>query len=154
MADEEKKVEGAEQAEEKKKRRSREEVAAALAEEDEKRMKEAEEAAAAIKSDEKLIEEAKKRIELNKRKVKNNRNRARTSVGMATYSKVVSRLGFYQTEKECNTKSDFEKLQADVLTRIAELIVAENQLKGENPVQATEDEGAETVPAGEDAPEA
>ena len=116
----------------KKTRRSREEVQAAMEAEDLKKMEEAEQAAKDILADEKLLEEIKKRMEANKRKVKNVRNKARTAVGMATYSKVVTKLGLFQQEKACQTKSDFEKLQADILKRIAELIVAENQLKAKN----------------------
>lgn len=124
--DEEKKItEGVEQ---KKKRRSREEVQAAMEAEDVRKMEEAEEAAKALIADEKLLEEIKKRMEVNRRKVKNVRNRARTSVGMATYSKVVSKLGFFQQEKDCQLRSDFEKLQEDILKRISELIEKENRL--------------------------
>ena len=124
--DEEKKItEGVEQ---KKKRRSREEVQAAMEAEDLRKMEEAEEAAKALIADEKLLEEIKKRMEVNRRKVKNVRNRARTSVGMATYSKVVSKLGFFQQEKDCQLRSDFEKLQEDILKRISELLEKENQL--------------------------
>ena len=118
--------------EQKKTRRSREEVQAAMEAEDEKKMQEAEQAAKALVEDAKLLEEIKKRMEANRRKVKNGRNKARTAVGMATYSKVVTKLGLFQQEKDCQTKSDFEKLQADILKRIAELIVAENQLKAKN----------------------
>lgn len=124
--DEEKKItEGVEQ---KKKRRSREEVQAAMEAEDLRKMEEAEEAAKALIADEKLLEEIKKRMEVNRRKIKNVRNRARTSVGMATYSKVVSKLGFFQQEKDCQLRSDFEQLQEDILKRISELLEKENQL--------------------------
>ena len=111
-----------------KKRRSREEVQAAMEAADEAKMKEAEEAAKALIADAKLLEEIKKRMEANRRKVKNGRNKARTAVGMATYSKVISKLGFYDREKECQTKSDFTKLQEDILKRIADLIEKENRL--------------------------
>lgn len=124
--DEEKKI--AEGVEQKKKRRSREEVQAAMEAEDLRKMEEAEEAAKALIADEKLLEEIKKRMEVNRRKVKNVRNRARTSVGMATYSKVVSKLGFFQQEKDCQLRSDFEQLQEDILKRISELLEKENQL--------------------------
>lgn len=124
--DEEKKI--TEGLESKKKRRSREEVQAAMEAEDLRKMEEAEEAAKALIADEKLLEEIKKRMEVNRRKVKNVRNRARTSVGMATYSKVVSKLGFFQQEKDCQLRSDFEKLQEDILKRISELLEKENRL--------------------------
>lgn len=125
MDDEKKVTEGTEP---KKKRRSREELQAAMEAEDLKKMEEAEKAAKELAEDAKLLEEIKKRMEANKRKVKNGRNRARTSVGMATYSKVVSKLGFFQREKDCQLRSDFEKLQEDILKRIAELIEKENRL--------------------------
>lgn len=128
----------AEGTEQKKTRRTREEVQAAMEAEDEKKMQEAEQAAKALVEDAKLLEEIKKRMEANRRKVKNGRDKARTNVGMATYSKVCTKLGFYQQEKDCQTKSDFEKLQADILKRIAELIAAENQLKAKNTDSAPE----------------
>lgn len=127
--DEDKKVidEGAEPTQQKK-RRSRDEIKAAMEAEDAKKMEEAEAAAKALAADAKLLEEIKKRMEANRRKVKNNRDKARTNVGMATYSKVVTKLGFYQQEKDCQLKSDFEKLQADILKRINDLIEKEKQL--------------------------
>lgn len=127
--DEDKKVndEGAEPIQQKK-RRSRDEMKAAMEAEDAKKMEEAEAAAKALIADAKLLEEIKKRMEANRRKVKNNRDKARTNVGMATYSKVVTKLGFYQQEKDCQLKSDFEKLQADILKRINDLMEKEKQL--------------------------
>lgn len=113
----------------KKTRRTREEVQAAMEAEDEKKMQEAEQAAKALVEDAKLLEEIKKRMESNRRKVKSGRDKARTNVGMATYSKVCTKLGFYQQEKNCQLKSDFEKLQEDILKRIAELLEKEKQLK-------------------------
>ncbi len=111
-----------------KKRRSREEIKAAMEAEDLKKMEEAEEAARALVEDAKELEKIKKRMEANRRKVKSGRDKARTNIGMATYSKVCTKLGFYDREKGCQTKSDFEKLQSDVLKRIAELLEKENRL--------------------------
>lgn len=129
--DEDKKMidEGAEPTQQKK-RRSRDEMKAAMEAEDAKKMEEAEAAAKALVADAKLLEEIKKRMEANRRKVKNGRDKARTNVGMATYSKVVTKLGFYQQEKDCQLKSDFEKLQADIINRIAELMEKEKQSNG------------------------
>ena len=128
MDEDKKVVEGTEPANQKKTRRSRDEVKAAMEAEDAKKMEEAEAAAKALIADAKLLEEIKKRMEANRRKVKNNRDKARTNVGMATYSKVVTKLGFYQQEKDCQLKSDFEKLQADILKRINDLMEKEKQL--------------------------
>ena len=113
----------------KKSRRSREEVLAAMEAEDEKKMLEAEKAAKDLLADEKLLAEIQKRMEANRRKVKSGRNKARNNVGMETYGKVVNKLGFFQQEKDCALKSDFLKLQAAILNRIDELLKLEKQLK-------------------------
>lgn len=128
MDEDKKVVEGTEPTNQKKARRSREEVKAAMEAEDVKKMEEAEAAAKALVADAKLLEEIKKRMASNKRKVASGRDKARTNVGMATYSKVVTKLGFYQQEKDCQLKSDFEKLQADILKRIVDLLEKEKQL--------------------------
>ena len=114
-------------------RRTKEEVAEAMKAEDEKKMQEAEAAAKAIAEAEAAIKKLQKTIADNKRVVTNNRNKARTSVGMATYSKVVTALGFHDEEKECRIKSEFTSLQNKMLKRIKDLKEVEKLYKKDHP---------------------
>lgn len=120
-------------AEKEKTRRTKEEVAEAMKAEDEKKMQEAEEAAKAIAEAEAAIKKLQKTIADNKRKVTNNRNKARTNVGMETYGKVVSALGFFDEEKECRIKSEFTSLQNKMLKRIKDLKEVEKLYKKDHP---------------------
>ena len=152
----------------KKSRRTAEEMKEAMEKADAEKMQHAEDAVKEIAEAEAEIKKLQKKIAEKKRVITNNRNKARTTVGMATYSKIVSALGFYDDEKECRVKSEFVSLQAKILNRIKELKTIEEQykkegsnnnvlkpeeVKEENPVSDNSDqeevtvENPETVPA-------
>lgn len=115
----------------KKSRRTAEEMKEAMEKADAEKMQQAEDAVKEIAAAEAEIKKLQKKIAEKKRVVTNNRNKARTSVGMSTYSKVVTALGFLEDEKKCKVKSEFVSLQAKILNRIKELKTIEEQYKKE-----------------------
>ena len=92
---------------------------------DMEKMEEAENALKEIENLTKQKQDLEKQIAVFKRKIVSNRNRARTYVGMNLYGKMIVRLGFASEEKNCSTRSEFEKLQQRVLARINELLELE-----------------------------